>query len=198
MSKFYLVRHGNTNAGNRLVGRLEGFPLSDHGRKQIEATASHFLQNIKFSKFLCSPIVRTIQSAQIIYKYINQQPEINNNLIEVDFGVWTGKSFDELENEEQWKLFHSFRSGAIIPGGESIPQIQNRAVNLVLELYNSDPSGNNLIVTHAEIIRLILCYFAGIHLDYSYKIQIDTGSLSIISLNSGGAFIEGINLRGLG
>jgi len=196
MTRFYLVRHGNTNAGDRLVGRTEGFPLSENGREQINYIAGKYLKQVKFDKFLCSPIERTRESARIICGYINMEPEVNQSLNEIDFGEWTGKSFDELEKDQNWKLFHSSRSTSQIPGGESIGNIYKRVVDLIVELNQSFPEGSVLLVTHAEVIRIIFSHFSGMHLNDSYKIRIDTGSLSILSINNGGAFIESINLPG--
>lgn len=195
MSRFYLVRHGNTIAGSILPGRLPGYSLSEHGRTQIELLTKAYLLNKRFDKFLCSPVERAFETAEIISGITGARPEVHPALNEVDFGDWTGKSFEFLEELAEWKLFHSFRSGAVIPHGESIADIQKRVIDLVLAAHHNYPEGNILFVTHAEVIRVIISHFSGLPLDNSYRVEIGTGSLSIVKL-AGAAFIECINITG--
>jgi probable phosphoglycerate mutase len=186
MTRILLLRHGDTTAGNKLTGRLKGFHLSEKGINQVYRIAAKLKElsgTFAIKKLISSPLERTLETAEIIGRHLNLIPEINQNLIEVDFGDWTGKTFEELEKEEQWHLFHSYRSLTKIPNGESFMDLQNRIIKEIEKLCLKFPEGNIVVVTHAEPIRSLIAFYISIPFDLTYKIKIDTGSLSIIRID---------------
>jgi broad specificity phosphatase PhoE len=74
----FIVRHGNTFAAReepRRIGARTDLPLVESGRAQAEALAAHFAaQGIRFARCLCSPLLRTRQTAAIVAPYCAIEP----------------------------------------------------------------------------------------------------------------------------
>lgn len=192
MTTFYLIRHGNTTAGSMISGRNRGYHLSENGQNQANRLGER-LANTHFDAIYCSPLERTMETAKAIAEKHNMEVQILEKIIEVDFGDWTGKSFDELESIQKWKLFHTFRSGTRIPNGENMLEIQTRMINEIEGIYNKFPDGIVAIVSHGDPIRTVITYYAGMPMDFMLRLNISTASISIITMDPWGAQIQCIN-----
>ncbi|MGE5499584.1 MAG: histidine phosphatase family protein [Syntrophothermus sp.] len=195
MTTFYIIRHGNTTAGNMISGRTPGFHLSENGRMQAEQLAER-ISHIGFDAIYASPMERTQETASYLARRTDKKVETLESLIEVDFGRWTGKSFDELESDKVWKLFHTFRSGTPVPGGESMVDVQTRMITEIDRLRHKHPRQTVAIVSHGDPIRCTITYYAGIPLEMMLRINISTASVSIIEVEDWGARIHCINESG--
>jgi broad specificity phosphatase PhoE len=87
------------------------------------------------------------------------------------------------------------------PGGESLRDVQSRAIDAALEIAAAHPRGTVALVTHADVVRLLLAHGAGMHLDGFSRLAADPGSISAIALEDGAVRILKVNdtgdLRGL-
>lgn len=193
MALIYLVRHGATTAGEVLVGRAPGIGMSELGNEQIKHNVE-YLSNIKFDEIYSSPIERTRVMAEAIAANHNKKVIYSDDLLEVDFGEWTNKLFKELEGDYRWKNFHTNRSGTKVPGGEHILEVQHRMVNIIYEVFNSNPEGTFCLVSHGDPIRTAIAYFTGIHLENMLKLMVSLGSISIIKLTEWNSSLEKLNL----
>ena len=146
----YVVRHGETewNAINKVLGRTD-IPLNDEGIKQAHEIARS-LKDIKIDIFLCSPLCRARQTADAISNEIGVRYEIDDRLIEHDFGKFEG--VDRSDREYQAAKREYF---VRYPGGESFFDLAARVYPLIEELGET----NALLVTHGGICRIICSYF---------------------------------------
>lgn len=119
------------------------------------------------------------------------QPE--NDLREVEFGVWQGLSFDELTQIPDWKRFNEVRSRVRIPGGESMLETQLRVMRCVDSVLARTTSGTVLLVTHADVIRAALSHLGGIALDLAGRFEISPASVTAVSADSAGPRILFVN-----
>ena len=80
----YVIRHGQTELNSRgvLQGRSDR-PLNETGIAQARAAAER-LRDIRFDRVYTSPLVRAVQTAQILAPDIT--PVIDARLIEMDYG----------------------------------------------------------------------------------------------------------------
>jgi probable phosphoglycerate mutase len=149
----YVVRHGETewNAINKVLGRTD-IPLNFRGMDQARELARS-LTDLKVDVFLCSPLTRTRQTADAIAEVIGIPYEIDNRLIEQDFGKFEG--IDRFAGEYQNAKREYF---ARYPGGESYFDMASRVYPLIRELEGSAGT-NALLVTHGGIGRIIRSYF---------------------------------------
>ncbi|MGE5401997.1 MAG: histidine phosphatase family protein [Ignavibacteriales bacterium] len=195
MTTFYLIRHGDTTAGSSIPGRLPGVHLSEQGRLQAGRLAER-LDKVPFDLICSSPLERARETAGPLAKRQKKEIVILDDIIEIDFGNWTGKSFEELEPLERWKLFHTFRSGTRPPGGELMADVQKRMTGQLVRLRDEHPRGTIALFSHGDPIKTAIAHFAGIPLDFILRIKINTASFSVIGLDQWEAKIHCINDTG--
>lgn len=89
--KVYIMRHGQTvwNAKGIIQGRRQG-RLSKKGISQVEEQAKKF-QNVNFDLIFTSPLMRTVQTTNIINKFHSCKVIRDDRLLEVDKGIWQDK-----------------------------------------------------------------------------------------------------------
>ena len=87
MTTVYLVRHSDVeNPQSVLYGHLDGFPLSDLGRRRAEALAERLAES-GIERIISSPLERAQETARIIAARLPEQVEIETDpeLRESDF-----------------------------------------------------------------------------------------------------------------
>ncbi|PWT90600.1 MAG: phosphoglycerate mutase [Acidobacteria bacterium] len=180
MTEIYLIRHGNVDVHGRiLAGRTPGIHLNETGRHQAVRIADA-LSHIAFNAIYSSPMERTQETAQPLASRFNLKIEISNGFHEIDCGDWTGKSFDELSQLQDWKKFNQYRTGLRIPGGERLIDVQGRVSNEVERLISLHSNQTIAVFSHGDPIRAAICYYAGIPLDLLDHIEVSPGSWSVI------------------
>src|SRR5687767_2098663 len=108
---FLLIRHGLHELGGDIIaGRTPGVHLSDAGRTQADGLCAR-LADVSIDAIYSSPMERTIETAQPLATRRGLTVEHSPELLEIDFGDWTGKSLHELRGSPGWREWNSFRSG---------------------------------------------------------------------------------------
>lgn len=192
MAVFYLVRHGYIDYAERVPGRQKGIFLSDRGRAQAGSLVDMFSE-IEVDNIYSSPLERTMETAHPLAEVKGCGIQKREELIEIDFGEWTGMLFDELESDTRWKNFHSYRNGCVIPGGELMIQVQLRMIKLINELCQKNSERSIVLISHNDPIKSVLAYFLGISLDQFLRINISTGSVSAICLEKNSVKVLFVN-----
>jgi probable phosphoglycerate mutase len=126
---------------------------------------------------------RAVETADVIANEMRLRFEVSANLNEIDYGGWTGKTFDSLAADPAWQSFNSSRADAAIPGGESITNVQRRMIYLLGRLSKDHDGGNVVLVSHAEPIRIVLRYCLGATEYMHDRLEISPASLSAIRLS---------------
>jgi len=196
-----VVRHGLTAAtGTALSGRTPGIPLDDRGRSQAEAVAERLAQ-VRLDAIISSPLERCAQTAAAIATRQAECKEVTEDerLIEVGYGDWTGQPLRKLSRDPLWRVVQAHPSAVTFPGpgGETLPDIQRRAVTAIRD-WNAKLGSESvyLICSHADVIKAILADSLGLHLDLYQRIQIDPCSLSVIRYTPLRPFVERMNDTG--
>src|ERR687889_2938364 len=103
MALLHLLRHGQHNLGGGvLAGRMPGVGLTERGRAEI-AAASERLAGDNVAALYSSPLQRTRESAEIVSERLGLPIEFRDDLIELDFGEWTGTTFDAIRAHPHWR-----------------------------------------------------------------------------------------------
>ena len=186
MTLVLLVRHGLTaGTGTVLTGRTPGIPLDDRGREQAAALAAR-LAAVPLDAIVTSPLERCRQTADAIASARNGHPvavQEDERLAEVRYGDWTGKPLKRLAKDPLWRVVQAHPSGVRFPGedGESMPDVQHRAVGAVRE-WNArlGRDATYLICSHGDVIKSLIADSLGMHLDLFQRIQVDPCSLTAI------------------
>lgn len=193
MTKFLLIRHALTDSvGKRLSGRFPGVFLNAEGREQSIRLVKRF-EATKIHALYCSPLERAVETCRPIAEARNLSWSVSDHFIELDFGRWTNSLVEELRNDPEFILFNNFRSRATIPEGENMPEAQLRIISGLLKLGREHMNETVAVVSHADMIKSALAFFAGIHLDMMYRLEISPASVSILELSDHTAKIILVN-----
>jgi len=196
MTKILLIRHATTDSvGKRLSGRTLGVHLNAEGQTQAQQLAQR-LDGSAVAALYSSPLERAVQTAEPIATTLKLQTIIQDDFLEINFGDWTNKTFAELQNEHQFNLFNSFRSSTRIPGGELMLEAQTRIVAGLQKLCRQHPHATVAVVSHSDLIKAAVAYYAGIHLDMFQRLEIGPASVSVIQVFAETAQILLVNHTG--
>jgi len=181
-TRLYLVRHGQVAEGhtNRYHGHND-IGLSPRGVKQFEDLAAQ-LAAIPLQGVYSSDLTRTIKGAEIISRGRGLASQIVPEFREVNFGAWEGLTFGEILEQYPSQLEARLRdlSSFRIPGGESLEDVEARALPRLRELLGRHRDAAFLIVAHAGINRVILCEALGLPLNHLFRLEQNYGCLNII------------------
>ncbi len=195
MTLFHLVRHGEHALQNRMIaGRTTGIGLSPKGRAEAAAVAERLIVE-KVGALYASPLDRARETASILASRLDLPVAIRDDLIELDFGEWTGLTFEQVRTDERWLPWQSCRSIASIPGGESWRQVQDRAVRALFDIRRSHPNETVVLVSHGDVIRAALLFALGMPLDFYNRIEVATGSISTVRIDDKGVRVPALNER---
>jgi probable phosphomutase (TIGR03848 family) len=175
-----LIRHGaNDWVHGRLAGWTPGVHLNDDGRSQAAATATR-LATLPIDAIYTSPLDRTVETAQAIAGPRGMPLRLVEGLGEVKYGEWQGAELKELYKHELWPGVQFYPSGTRFPGGETLGEAQMRMVATLDGLRAQHPKGIFAVVSHADIIKLALAYYVGMHIDLFQRLEISPCSVSAI------------------
>jgi len=186
MATLHLVRHGQHSLGGGvLAGRMPGVGLTERGRAEIAATAER-LSGEKIAAIYASPLQRTRESAEILAQRLGAEIEFRDDLLELDFGEWTGATFDAIRAHPHWQWWNQHRSLAAIPEGETMREVQRRSVEAMLEISREHDEDTVVLVSHGDVIRAMLVFALGMPLDFYNRLEIGLGSVSTITIGRQG------------
>ena len=156
MTTFFLIRHASCSGlGQTLWGRTPGVCLNETGKLEAQRLAERF-RGMTLEAIYSSPLERALETAETIARTMKLEVNRNPAFDEIDFGDWTGKSFETLSSDEVWRRFNSVRSATRIPGGESFLEVQTRVVTELDKLSSQHNNARVAIVSHGQIPRRIL------------------------------------------
>ncbi len=196
MSEFLLIRHAANDfvKTGKLAGWTPGVHLNDHGRAQAAALGQRLAQT-RIDALYTSPLERTVETAQAILEHHpHLQMQTVDDLGEVRYGAWQGAELSKLAQRKLWRTVQLFPSRAQFPGGDAMREAQRRAVNVVETLNERHPRETVAVISHSDIIKMILAHYLGMHLDMFQRIEVGPASLSILRLGGWGRpFLVQIN-----
>lgn len=195
MTTLWLVRHAVTShTGKKLSGWMEGIPLTEEGKIQASATADA-MQRIPLKAVYSSPLDRTAQTARAIARPHGLTVKSLRGIGEVDYGKWTNRSLKVLMRTKLWTTVQQWPSGARFPDGESIREVQIRAIAAIERITEEHTSGSVCCVSHGDVIKLVMAHYLGVHIDLFQRIVVAPGSISAVALSDRGPMVLGLNVQ---
>ncbi|WP_410208340.1 histidine phosphatase family protein [Fusobacterium sp.] len=192
MGKLIIVRHGQTqmNVDSLFFGKLDP-ELTELGKKQAEG-ARQKLKKFKYDNIYSSDLKRASQTAQIV-NYMNKEIVYDKRLQEIDFGIFEGLTYSEIEEKypEECKKSQLDWENYDFETGESPKEMQERAVSFIKSL---DLEKDNLIVTHWGVIGCILSWYLSSRLQSYWKYSIDNGGIAVIEFCDDFPVLTGLNI----
>jgi len=195
MTTILLIRH----AVNDFVktGKLAGWTPNVHLNKDGIAQANALgerLANIPLNAIYASPLERTMETAEAIQKHHTHLTiQTNRQIGEVQYGDWEGKKIAALRRRKMWEVVQEYPSRARFPNGEAMRDVQTRAVNEIERLVDQHPRQMVTIVSHADLIKMVIAHYLGMHLDNFQRIVVSPASITTIQLGHSRPFLVTIN-----
>jgi ribonuclease H / adenosylcobalamin/alpha-ribazole phosphatase len=188
------VRHGHVVDGDhRLWGRTHGIGLTDQGIEEALALSAA-MSRIPLDAIYSSPRDRSWQTAHVIAQHHRVPVTAITAFDEMDCGAWTGKRFEELQEDPQWRAYNDSRETATVPEGESAPMLRRRVTRGLTLIEQAHLGGTVLIVTHVEVIRAIVLDALGWSADLWASVRVDPASTSSVVRREGATAVHAINL----
>lgn len=195
MTHILLIRHAVNDfvKTGKLAGRTPGVHLNDDGKAQAEALGER-LADMKLHQIISSPLDRTQETAQAVAQHHpHLEIQTNEEIGEVDYGDWQGAKINSLRSRKMWGVIQEYPTRAYFPNGETMRNVQTRAVNEIERLAQAHPSDTIAIFSHADLIKMVVAHYLGMHLDVFQRIVISPASITGIQLGHSRPFITVVN-----
>ena len=191
------LRHGQAknNTERILAGRTSGIPLTDVGIKQAKSIAK-YLKPLKISTVYSSPIERAVATTEIITKHNSLDYKIDNRLIEIDMGKFTGMQYDKIfaTHGNVFLKFYEGQTEIAHNGVETFTEVKKRILDMVDYVLKTHQKENVLLVTHMDPIKAIISTILDLKPQPLFELIIANGSLSIVNEEQDKLSISAINV----
>lgn len=195
MTTILLIRHAVNDfvKTGKLAGWTPGVHLNDEGKAQAEALGKR-LADAPLNHIYASPIDRTMETAQaIVQHHPHLTVEANTDIGEVLYGDWEGKKIRDLAQRKMWDVVQEYPSRAYFPNGETMRGVQVRIVDAIEGFVRKHPNQMIALVFHADLIKMALAHYLGMHLDVFQRIVISPASISTLQLGHSRPFVVTMN-----
>lgn len=181
-TRFYLLRHGEVETAYQRVfgGRLD-IGLSPLGEQQAEALARS-LSAVHFDGVYVSPLRRAQATAKPLLASNGYGAETLADLQEMDFGDWTGHTWDgvrERFGKSAFDWLEEIEQGRV-PNGETGEGILARVGGLLTGLHDRHRGETVALVCHGGIIRAALAWWLRLPLASMGGFEIHYGSVTVV------------------
>jgi len=173
--KFILVRHGETMANiGKVYSGWSNYDITEKGKLQIKILAEE-LRAYKVDTIYASSLGRTMETANEIAKIIGKEVVVDDNLKEINFGVFDGKTAKEIEEDypNEWKSWINDYESYRIPEGECLRDVLNRVKGFIDSI--KEDEGTCIMVSHGGVIQSIITYLLDLELNKMWHFQCPPG-----------------------
>jgi probable phosphoglycerate mutase len=197
MTLLLLIRHGEneyTRTG-KLAGWTKKVHLNEAGQKQAQALVER-LAKAPIEAIYSSPLERALDTAAPLARAKKLRVKICEELGEVRYGQWTGRSLKVLARTKLWRVVQHQPSAMQFPEGETFRGVQSRALDAVEQIVHQHPKGMVAAVSHGDVIKLIVAHSLGMPLDLFQRLVVGTGSITLLRLGHGHPVLVKLNDTG--
>lgn len=180
------MRHGQAynNVKRLLVGRNLESHLTEVGREQV-TQSSELLKSIPIHKIYCSPVIRTVETAEIASKTLDLPFEIDERLFEIELGKLVGLYYDDVISAHG-DLFAKFYSDNEEENSllefevESFGSVRQRIRHLIDEMIRKHENENILFISHLDPIKAAISLAMNIKPSSVYSVQVPNASINVL------------------
>lgn len=194
----YLLRHGDcrTDGVRRYVGQID-YPLSDMGREQVRRWQGFFAEH-RPERVVCSDLLRTVQTAEEVFGISTVTPALMPAFREISLGDWEGVPQKDIKRDfpDAYAARGADLAGFRSPGGESFSDVRARVVAAFEGVCRESLAADSLvIVTHAGVIRVLLCHILDMPLQHMFSLGSDYAGLTHLEHMRHGWVVQSMNVR---
>jgi len=183
LEKIILVRHGETdwNKSHRIQGGSSDTILNENGRQQAEKAAIR-LKSENIQAIYSSPLQRALDTARAIARYHRLNIETEASLREIEVGKLEGVLVSEVGKHLDEIMTEGSEGGfpPVMPGGESLIALQERAWTTVRNIAQKHPEGEVVVVCHYFVLLSIICSAINLPISQIGRFRVNAGSISTI------------------
>lgn len=180
-----VIRHGEPVGGRRYRGFSVDDPLTEKGWEQMRAAVPETPQ---WQHIISSPLKRCLDFSQELANDLQIEYSVEDNVKEIGFGDWEGKTPEEIIAQDSEALNHFYQDPVNNrpDGAEPLETFSERvwtAYNKILE----DHQGKHiLVVAHAGVARAITANILKMSLDDVYsRLKIEYGAIVCSAIDEG-------------
>ncbi|WP_028112438.1 histidine phosphatase family protein [Ferrimonas kyonanensis] len=157
-TEFHLVRHGQPQDAERLLGRSDP-ELTELGWRQWQSSCAP----LTWQQLYSSPLRRCAEFGQQLARQRHCSLQLDDRLQELDFGEWDGQALAQLwqRPEGDFEAYWQQPWQQVPPGGESTDALLQRVTGLLAELAERHRGETVLLLTHSGVIRVLLSWLLG-------------------------------------
>lgn len=195
MTKLYIVRHGQTAWNKEKVfrGRVD-VPLNEHGFKEADAVGEA-LKDENISFVYASPLSRAVKTAEPTAKSRGIDVVNMDGIIDMNFGKWEGRPLEDVEKEDAglFRVWVERPHELAVPGGETLSEVQDRAMKAVREIAERHPGETGMLVSHRVVCKLLVLGLMGLGPDKFWNVQQDTTCINLFLVENDRAVMLRVN-----
>jgi broad specificity phosphatase PhoE len=177
----FLLRHGETDwtRERRVLGHRD-IGLNADGLNQAR-NAALALKGLDISEVIASPLLRAVQTAEVVAGLFDLEVARDPRLSDVQAGRWEGMPYDAVKDDPEYLRFIEDPEVVRFPGGTRLADVRDRAAASIRQALADNPWGSMLVLcTHAAVIRLVLAHYLGMPLARYHRLRVSPGSLSVL------------------
>jgi 2,3-bisphosphoglycerate-dependent phosphoglycerate mutase len=192
------MRHGQAenNVSRVLVGRHMESHLTEDGRQQVADSAKQ-LRSIAIDRVYASPVLRAVETAQIVCQILGVDYRVDERLYETEMGKLVGMNYEELTTKygDLFLRFYSEYDPVLERFGvETFSSVKQRIKSLLDDLLQEPEDSNVLMVTHLDPIKAALATLLDLKPEALYRWHIRNASLTILKHESKIYSLSGVNV----
>ncbi len=190
--RILLIRHGETVGPKGVLYSQQDVPLSEKGLYQSRKLVTG-LKEIPLAAVYASDLKRTVLPAKWLAKEKKVPLYLRSDLREINFGLWSGKSFAELLQIPEFSERLKDPEKISPPGGESLKELQKRGLEVLKEIQHQFRGSTVVVFSHGGLIRALLLYALGAGLRNFFRLHIDFAAVNMIDVFPAGPVVRLVN-----
>jgi len=195
------MRHGQAenNVSRTLVGRHIESHLTSQGKDQAADVAKQ-LKSIPIDKVYVSPVIRAMETAQIVCEILGMDYEIDERLYEIELGKLVGMNYEEVTTKygDLFLRFYAEHDPVLASFGvEPFAAVKQRVKSLLDDALKKHEDSNVLMVTHLDPIKAALATLLDLKPEALYRWHIRNASLTVLKHESRIYSLSGVNVMAM-
>ncbi len=182
-TRLLFLRHAEVEeAYHRVFGGRIDMAISALGRQQAAALAEYLVRRFSIDVLYASPMQRVRMTLEPLLARLPLQPQIVEDLREVDFGAWTGLRWDQIAERFGVTAFDwldNLERGTM-PDAEPEEMFRRRLDRVLQQIFKDSAGKTVAVACHGGVIRMALAVLLELPLHKMTHLEVEYASLTWI------------------